>query len=260
MNDFSQVFSYLSLGFIVLGTFGLARSKRRNPLLWGGISLLSLVFILVYQWSPLLAMGPMIVLLFLRPPRRVVEEPVPQSVNCPKCHALHAPGHSFCVNCGWELSEPYTEGVTPPTEPVLRTRTEPPEAVITEETASPAPTAPVETQTPPPPQPEPARSPAAEPLRVEEDAEQAPASPPPSPRPSFRYRITPAGFTERGLDLFNEGKFQEAVDQFTKAIAIDPSYRPAWAQRSQAYRMLGLSGKAEEDQKQFDGLQGHALG
>ena len=238
MSDYSQVLSYLSWGLIVLGTFGLARSKRRNPFIWGGVALLSLVFILVYQWSPLLAMGPMIVLLFLRPPRRVAQEPAPQSVTCPKCHAFHAPGHSFCVNCGWELSQPFTEDAAPPAEPALRSVPEPeppeplvPEPVVLEETATPV--------APP----------------IEE-----PAAPPTPPRPSFRQRITPAGFTERGLELFNQGKFQEAVDQFTKAIAIDPGYLPAWARRSEAYQQLGLSGKAEEDRKQADGLQGRALG
>ena len=263
MSDYSQVLSYLSLGLIVLGTFGLARSKRRNPFIWGGVALLSLVFILVYQWSPLLAMGPMIVLLFLRPPRRVAQEPAPQSVTCPKCHAFHAPGHSFCVNCGWELSQPFTEDAAPPAEPALRSVPEPeplvPEPVVLEETATPV-APPIEEPVPPEPAaPTPAG--AAEPLWVEEDiGALEPAAPPTPPRPSFRQRITPAGFTERGLELFNQGKFQEAVDQFTKAIAIDPGYLPAWARRSEAYQQLGLSGKAEEDRKQADGLQGRALG
>ncbi len=261
--EMSQVLSYLSLGLIVLGTFGLARSKRRNPFIWGGVTLLSLVFILVYNWSPLLAMGPMILLLFIRPPRRVAEEPAPQSVNCPKCHALHAPGHSFCVNCGWELSQPFTEETAPPPEPAVAPTPEPeqPEPVVLQETATPPP--PVVEETPPAPTPEPAHTPAAETLRVEEDVEPVePAlTPQPAvPRLSFRQRITPAGFTERGLELFNQGKFQEAIDQFTKAIAIDPGYLPAWARRSEAYERLGLNGKAEEDRKQADGLQGHALG
>ena len=50
--------------------------------------------------------------------------------------------------------------------------------------------------------------------------------------------------TEAGLTLFNQGRVREAVDQFTKAIALDPRYRDAWANRAKAYSELGLSDKA----------------
>jgi tetratricopeptide (TPR) repeat protein len=82
--------------------------------------------------------------------------------------------------------------------------------------------------------------------------EPVPAAPP--AKPAFRFPLTAAGLTERGVSLFTQGRIQEAVDQFTKAIALDPDYRPAWAKRAEAYLRLGLSQKAEEDQRRMEGI------
>ena len=71
------------------------------------------------------------------------------------------------------------------------------------------------------------------------------------PKPAFRFPLTAAGLTERGVSLITQDRVQEAVDQFTKAIALDPDYRPAWAKRAEAYLRLGLSQKAEEDQRRL---------
>jgi Tfp pilus assembly protein PilF len=60
--------------------------------------------------------------------------------------------------------------------------------------------------------------------------------------------------TERGLALVNQGRVREAVDQFTKAIALDPRYREAWANRAQAYSQLGLNDKAASDQRQLEAI------
>ena len=81
-----------------------------------------------------------------------------------------------------------------------------------------------------------------------------PLPPAPPPKPAFRFPLTAAGLTERGVSLFTQGRIQEAVDQFTKAIALDPNYRPAWAKRAEAYLRLGLSQKAEEDQRRVEGI------
>ncbi len=82
--------------------------------------------------------------------------------------------------------------------------------------------------------------------------EPVPAAPP--PKPAFRFPLTAAGLTERGVSLITQDRVQEAVDQFTKAIALDPDYRPAWAKRAEAYLRLGLSQKAEEDQRRLEGI------
>ena len=59
---------------------------------------------------PILGMAPMVFLLFFR---KVPQTPVniPEDrVICPKCQAYHATGHNFCVNCGWQLDQPYAPG------------------------------------------------------------------------------------------------------------------------------------------------------
>jgi Tfp pilus assembly protein PilF len=92
--------------------------------------------------------------------------------------------------------------------------------------------------------------------------DSVPAETVPEPGPevqqpaAVRYPITPAGFTERGSALMAEGKFQIAIDQFTKAIALDPAYRPAWVRRAEAHRRLGREGKAREDRLHLDTLPG----
>jgi Tfp pilus assembly protein PilF len=64
--------------------------------------------------------------------------------------------------------------------------------------------------------------------------------------------------TERGLALFGQGKIQEAIDQFTKAIALDPSYLAAWQRRAEAYQRLGRPKEAAEDIRRLQALGGHA--
>ena len=74
------------------------------------------------------------------------------------------------------------------------------------------------------------------------------ASPPPAPRPI----PTPANLTERGVSLFNQGRFQEAIDQFTKAIALDPDYKEAWERRAEAYGRLGRPERQKADQRRLE--------
>jgi Tfp pilus assembly protein PilF len=60
--------------------------------------------------------------------------------------------------------------------------------------------------------------------------------------------------TERGVRLFNQGRIQESIDQFTKAIALDPNYTQAWARRAEAYARLGRGEEAAEDRRRLDAL------
>ena len=67
---------------------------------------------------------------------------------------------------------------------------------------------------------------------------------PPLPSPILPRKPVPVdaptadGMTERGVRLYNQGRIQEAIDQFTKAIALDPNYVQAWARRAEAYARL----------------------
>jgi Tfp pilus assembly protein PilF len=60
--------------------------------------------------------------------------------------------------------------------------------------------------------------------------------------------------TERGVRLFNQGRIQESIDQFTKAIALDANYIQAWAKRAEAYAMLGRGDQAAEDRRRLEAL------
>ena len=75
----------------------------------------------------------------------------------------------------------------------------------------------------------------------------------PIPEPA-RAAPTPANLTERGVSLFNQGRFQEAIDQFTKAIALDPNYREAWARRAEAYGRLGRPERQQADQRRLEAI------
>ena len=60
--------------------------------------------------------------------------------------------------------------------------------------------------------------------------------------------------TERGIRLFNQGRIQESIDQYTKAIALDPNYKEAWEYRAEAYARLGRGEQAEEDRRRLQAL------
>ncbi len=231
----SDLFLYLSLGLVILWTVRLARSKGQNPWIWGGVSLLLMV---IPDWR-LLGMIPMVVLLFFRRSSRVSGMPTETAVICPKCNTHHASGHNFCVNCGWQLDRPYPQEANQ--EPG---KSSPATAA---ETAEPIGQGEVAQETPAP------VFASEQTASVDEitQPEEPPPPPPPVRKPVRRLTITAASLTERGIALFTQGKIQEAVDQFTKAIALDPNYQPAWAQRAEAYLRLGLSQKAEEDQRRL---------
>jgi len=252
------ILQILSVLFVVLWTARLASRKRRSILLWAGAAALPAIAVYLIDALPdaltILCMGPMVALVFLpsRQPIGGEDEPDP-NVYCPRCQHGHEPGPNFCTNCGWELSRPYaTEEpaaeATPQQEPVMASSSEQPA-----ESADAA--------------EQPSTPPAAEPVLASEtttetvEAPAQPAAPQPEPGPAFTAvpnkitrPLTASAMTEAGLALFNQGRVREAVDQFTKAIALDPRYRDAWANRAKAYSELGLSEKAAADQAQLEAI------
>jgi hypothetical protein len=247
-----DILLYVSLAVVVLWTMRLARSRGRNPFLWGGASL---GLMLLPSWPALLGMAPMIVLLFMKAPqaRRSISL---ESITCPKCQALHSTGHQYCVNCGWELEKPYFKDTPASSEripPAITTSEKPEPVAISTERPERVP----ETSLAPE-----SRSLSEEAI-IDKEALPQEAGPEESQEPPklvFHRPLTPASLTERGLALFNQGKFQEAIDQFTKAIALDPNYKAAWARRAEAYGRLGQDAKAEADQRRLETLGGQMSG
>ncbi len=253
----TDLITYFLQGGIVLWTLRLARTRGQNPWLWGGASILltmasRLLGLNEGTLPVILGMAPMVFLLFFRKaPQAPVNIPEDR-VICPKCKAYHATGHNFCVNCGWQLDRPYaSEGTTPEDS----AKVEQPEAAATLASEAPADVIPAVHE-----QGEAGASAtvvASEQATTAESVEEQRVEPVPAepqPKPAFRFPLTTAGLTERGVSLITQGRVQEAVDQFTKAIALDPDYRPAWAKRAEAYLRLGLSQKAEEDQRRMEGI------
>ena len=252
------ILQILSVLFVVLWTARLASRKRRNMLLWAGAAALPAVAVYLIDALPdaltILCMAPMVGLVFI-PGRPAADGEVEQDSNvyCPRCQHAHEPGPNFCTNCGWELSRPYaTDEATPDAAPA-------PEPVMASTAEAAAESAPAAEQ--------PAATPTVDPvLGAEQTAEAGaaaaqPASPASDPAPAFTAvpmkitkPLTASAMTEAGLTLFNQGRVREAVDQFTKAIALDPRYRDAWANRAKAYNELGLSDKAAADQAQLEAI------
>jgi Tfp pilus assembly protein PilF len=66
--------------------------------------------------------------------------------------------------------------------------------------------------------------------------------------------LTAETLTERGVSLLDEGRVQEAIDQFTKAIALNARYRRAWSLRAEAYDKLGRNREAAEDLRRLEAI------
>ena len=254
------ILQILSVLFVVLWTARLASKKRRSIILWAGAAVLPAVAVYLIDALPdaltILCMAPMVGLVFL-PSRQTANAEVDQDPNvyCPRCQHAHEPGPNFCTNCGWELSRPYATDepaaeTVPPAEPVMASTT----ADEAAESAS---------VTEQPPAPAVSVDPvlASETTGATADAPTSPTSSEPEPAPAFSAapmkiskQLTASAMTEAGLTLFNQGRVREAVDQFTKAIALDPRYRDAWANRAKAYDELGLRDKAAADQAQLEAI------
>ncbi len=226
---------YLSLALVVLWTARMARSKARRPWVWAGAAF---VLLLIPDLN-LLGIVPMIILMFQKNPlHRTGDALVPPT--CPKCEAAQYRSPRFCTNCGWELATPYFK------DTVLEAE-QPPSAAVVEASASPEVS---DAAAPPPPSGEP------QPAAGQTSASQEPLPPDvPAAEAPVPYGVpTATSLTERGVRLFNQGRIQESIDQFTKAIALDPNYTQAWARRAEAYARLGRGAEAAEDRRRLDAL------
>ena len=260
------ILAFLTI-FIALWTARTAHNKGRNPLIWGALSLIPSVALLtdLNDGVTALSMLPMLALVFI-PSRRTAADAEQQdnAANCPRCQYAHESGPSFCTNCGWELAKPYASADTTPAAATPASPADAPLSTVANaaetarDDASAASTSII-------PEPTLASTPTETPPAAAADtaAAGAPAATPaPAAVPSgfsaepltISRPLTAAAMTERGLSLFNQGRVREAVDQFTKAIALDPRYREAWSNRAKAYTDLGLSDKAAADRQQLEAI------
>ncbi|PKB82384.1 MAG: hypothetical protein BZY88_04750 [SAR202 cluster bacterium Io17-Chloro-G9] len=236
---------------VVVWTIKLARSKQRHPWLWGGAALaLSII-----PGFSLLSVIPVVVLMFLKR-REDGLEAGPVSPACPKCDTIRSHDQPYCINCGWELSRPYLGEPQTADEqasvPLGSQYTEPQAATAESASMQSA---------------EPESQPMAEAVSTSQGGTTPPepvlqAGPTESPQEEpaepevRRHRGVPtaSGMTQWGIDLFDLGRIQESIDQFTKAIALDPSFKMAWERRAESYAKMGRGEEAAEDRRRLSAL------
>ncbi|HIM37607.1 MAG TPA: hypothetical protein EYM38_06235 [Dehalococcoidia bacterium] len=271
----STVFLIAALALVSVWTSRLAKVKGRNPWLWGGAS-----FVLGIPTVHLFAVVPLIIIMFLKSPQQQAEG-ILKTTDCPKCQATTAVSSRYCTKCGWELARVVTldtpqEAEAPIT--IASTQTEEPpevaqrpdqvlaesEAVQHQEVVNSPAAVPVADSTSEPAVEQPATTDSAaataDAQMTDDDVtNEAATEEMPAPISSYRKPIpvdapTATAMTERGVQLFNQGRTQEAIDQFTKAIALDAGFIEAWAKRAEAYALLGRGDQAAEDQRRLDSL------
>ena len=237
--------NWISMGLIVLWTMRLAGTKRQNPWIWAlaSVGLMAIPFMFDQPFMGILGMLPMLFLLVLRRPRDVVDDDPSDNItriNCSKCDVSHLNSYKYCVNCGWELKEIYNgnseENSQYGTDHALGLANE--TQNVDQGGGIDAELAPVVTPN----------------STVSQDSDDA-LIPQKQPRSSFRMpTLSAESLTTKGINLFTEGRFQEAADQFTKAIALDPKYYLAWSKRAEAYLRMGMTQKAQEDLRNLEGI------
>ena len=250
----------ISLGLVFMWTLRLARAKARNPWIWCGAALAP-VFLTIAtgngSWQ-LISMAPMVALLFMKAPRAQAG-PGPTGITCPRCQAGHPHGRYYCTSCGWELTKAYpAEGVLADESPrVTTTLTESLETAGAVAPASETPTAPTPAESTQGEEPVAAESIVEEveaPTEVQSEElpaeEPAPVTAPPHPLLPMSIP-TAVALTDRGIERLNEGKTQESIDQFTKALAMDSNYVIAWEKRAEAFSQMGREDEAEEDRRRL---------
>ncbi len=273
-----DLFLYLLLLLVAIWTARIAMSRGRNPWIWGGAALI----LGLMPWN-LLGVGPLLVLLFL--PKPAAETPAkPERLACPKCAQTRRPSQHFCTNCGWDLGQPFTPDGTQPAMgseelvpgAVAQSLESPAQTGVDPVIAQSADAQPVETQSreaesaePQSVEPQAVETQSAESAAttetsspaettgetaeaVEETIPEPPAQPWGMPEPGVAP--TAATMTARGISRLDDGRIQEAIDQFTKAIALDPNYREAWEHRAEAYAKQGRGEEAAEDRRRIQGL------
>ena len=241
----TTILLYVALTLVLVWTVRIARSKGRNPWLWGGLAFI----LMAIPNLNLLAVIPIIVLMFMKGTQPQSRSDI-ESISCPRCRTSLIQNSRFCTSCGWDLAERYHPETVPEDEISTVTQSaeyRDPVGVSDSVGARP-----------------PDESPSAPPQETGPEATSE-ASPEPTPKvtpPPFTPRKKPvsvvrptaAAMTERGVGLFNQSRIQEAIDQFTKAIALDPNFIEAWARRAEAYSELGKGNEAEEDRRRLDAL------
>ena len=273
--DATQILLVFLVPFVAFWTARTALARNRNPWLWGGAA-----FVLGIPWPginlPILGVVPVLFLMFF------VRPTAPGNVEprnaCSKCASSHPPGQNFCTKCGWDLSREYSAETadTVLASEMHQHQASPTTMERTTETATQdpfgtAPSTPDEDllsatgndqyEAPvtgmPTGEPVAEGTPAFASEKLQPEAEFHPdpeqqsrpwGMPVPGPSP------TAEGMTARGEVLLSEGKLQEAIDQFTKAIALNPKHREAFERRAEAYSRQGRQERADEDYRQFQAL------
>ena len=254
---------------VAIWTARLAVARDKNPWAWGGAAL-----ILGIPWPniglPILGIVPVLFLMFFVRP--VGQGSRPQPTACSRCASPHSPGQNFCTKCGWDLSREYSpEG----SDTVLASEMHQSQGSSTATVERPAEAVKAEDSPvaeSPPPEPaeaQPEDSPVAEAVdehpgaaedthEGDETVEPVPEDDPESARPWGIPQPGPAPtaavMTARGEALLSEGRLQEAIDQFTKAIALDPRHREALERRAEAYTKQGRDERAAEDYRRVQAL------
>ncbi len=246
-------------------------ARGRSPWVWGGAALL-----LGIPWPgidlPILGVVPVLFLMFfVRPTTNQTEAERPA---CTRCASPHSPGQNFCTKCGWDLARQYTpenndtvlasemhQGPSSSTATVERP-SEPSQAedvtshtnaneraVSSSSEYAPQPADAIDAVGADRAQADPERAeavaapegPVEEHEPAGETAQRPWGIPVPGPAP------TAAAMTAKGTELLSEGRLQEAIDQFTKAIALDSKHREAFERRAAAYSQQGREDRAQED-------------
>ena len=238
--------NWISTGLIVLWTMRLAGARRQNTWLWGlaSVALIAIPYLFNQPFMGLLGMLPMLLLLVLKKPKDVTDNDNADTIsriNCSKCDVPHLDNYRYCVNCGWELNQIYN-GIN---EENSQYGADHPLRLINEPVQNVAQVDGIDAELTPVVTPDSTVSP---------DFDDA-SMPPRQPRSSFRMpTLSAESLTTRGIHLFTEGRFQEAADQFTKAIALDPKYYLAWSKRAETYLRMGMTQKAQEDLRNLEGI------
>lgn len=244
----AEIFQYLVVFLLAVWTARLAITKGRNGWTWGCAALV----LGLLPWH-LIGVLPVLALMFIKTPIDTTTQAPP--LACIRCNKSHIEDQHFCTGCGWDLrqadtAEKISEGHTSSDRPSIPSgihSTEVVEAFETQDevTSNPLPVLEQEAIT--------ERDEASEldsETRLEDLKEEH------VPWGTYDVGEAPTApiMVLRGIERLNEGKFQEAIDQFTKAIALDPNYAEAWEKRSEAYTQLGRLQRAEADRRHLQGL------
>ena len=273
-----DILFYISLVIVGIWTARLAKAKGRSAFWWG---LAAAILMIIPTPTRLLGVLPMFFLLFLKRPESAPAHE-PHYLECPRCETQLASALRFCTKCGWELARPFSQETQDQTAAVATdppahddSFAEPPTVTLQSESSASVESSPpateLEVETPQPdiqadstatvrkptvdapladapladaPEPEPT-------LGFQESSEPAPAKP---ELPKHRGVPTAASMTEHGLRLLEGGHFQLAIDQFTKAIALNSKFKEAWDQRAEAYAQMGRADEAAEDRRRSQAI------